>query len=181
MRCSSLSTGGRLTRWEGTEFSKRSLHVTSRQRTAIDSLIHAAAFRGANAGAELGFARFACKLKKEQRAERFGGREMRDVGETSSGSALEPLLVTHDFGGAVCRLGLASYGRTAITADDVLSAVERGVNFLNWQGLAEGPSDGDAFTAAVSPLGAGRGSVVVCAKFGPHRARLTPRRSCGRR
>jgi predicted aldo/keto reductase-like oxidoreductase len=65
----------------------------------------------------------------------------------------------------VCRLGLASYGQTAITPDDVLSAVDRGVNFLNWQGLAEGPAAADAFTRAVAGLGADRPSVVVCAQF----------------
>jgi len=80
--------------------------------------------------------------------------------------ALHPFLVTRAFGFPVCRLGLASYGQTAITPDDVLSALGRGVNFLNWQGLAEGPTCGDAFTAAVASLGAGRGRVVVCAQFG---------------
>src|SRR6516165_2619074 len=82
------------------------------------------------------------------------------------GSGLHPYLVTHGFGLPVCRLGLASYGQTTITPDDVLSAVDRGVNFLNWQGLAEGASDGDSFPAAVSSLGARRQSVVVCAQFG---------------
>ena len=88
--------------------------------------------------------------------------------ETSAGRGpdLHPFLVTSGFGPPVCRLGLASYGRTAITPEDVLSAVDRGVNFLNWQGLAEGPTDGDAFPAAVSALGARRESVVVCAQFG---------------
>jgi aryl-alcohol dehydrogenase-like predicted oxidoreductase len=86
--------------------------------------------------------------------------------ETPVGSALHPFLVASVFGNPVCRLGLASYGRTDITPDDVLSAVARGVNFLNWQGLAEGASDGDAFTAAVSSLGARRQSIVVCAQFG---------------
>lgn len=81
-------------------------------------------------------------------------------------SALHPFLVTHSFGFPVCRLGLASFGQTAITADDVLSAVDRGVNFLNWQGLAEGPSAGDAYTAAVASLGTRRQSVVVCVQFG---------------
>src|SRR3954462_14930813 len=71
-----------------------------------------------------------------------------------------------EFGKPVCRLGLASYGRTAITPDDVLSAVERGVNFLNWQGLAEAPTEGDAFPTAISSLGARRESVVVWAQFG---------------
>jgi aryl-alcohol dehydrogenase-like predicted oxidoreductase len=75
-----------------------------------------------------------------------------------------------EFGIPVCRLGLASYGTTAITPDDVLHALGRGVNFLNWQGLAEGPSDGDAFTRAVASLGAGRQSVVVCVQFGARRA-----------
>src|SRR5438270_3788071 len=81
-------------------------------------------------------------------------------------AALHPFLVTSGFGPPVCRLGLASYGRTAITPDDVLSAVDRGVNFLNWQGLAEGAIDGDAFPAAISSLGSRRESVVVCAQFG---------------
>src|SRR5262249_29601089 len=39
-------------------------------------------------------------------------------------------------------------------------------NFLNWQGMAEGASDGDAFSTAVSSLGPRRRSVVVCAQFG---------------
>jgi aryl-alcohol dehydrogenase-like predicted oxidoreductase len=93
---------------------------------------------------------------------------MRAARETSGegGSALHPFLVRSAFGLPVCRLGLASYGRTAIAPGDVLSAVDRGVNFLNWQGLAEGASDGDAFTTAISSLGAQRPSVAVCAQFG---------------
>lgn len=86
--------------------------------------------------------------------------------DTPVGSALRPFLVTNGFGIPVCRLGLASHGQIAITLDDVLSAVDRGVNFLNWQGLAEGGADGDAFPAAVSSLGARRRSVVVCVQFG---------------
>ena len=82
------------------------------------------------------------------------------------GPDLHPFLVTSAFGPPVCRLGLASYGRTAITPEDVLSAVDRGINFLNWQGLAEGFTEGDAFPAAISALGARRQSVVVCAQFG---------------
>jgi aryl-alcohol dehydrogenase-like predicted oxidoreductase len=82
--------------------------------------------------------------------------------------ALHPFLVTPAiaFGQPVCRLGLASYGQTAITPDDIFHALGRGVNFLNWAGLAEGPSGGDAFSAAVASLGARRSSVVVCAQFG---------------
>src|SRR5262245_28447051 len=86
--------------------------------------------------------------------------------------ALHPFLVTpaQAFGCPVCRLGLASYGQTAITPDDILQALGRGVNFLNWQGLAEGPSDGDAYCSAVASLGANRPSVVVCAQFGARTA-----------
>jgi aryl-alcohol dehydrogenase-like predicted oxidoreductase len=82
--------------------------------------------------------------------------------------ALHPFLVTpaQAFGLPVCRLGLASYGQTAITADDILSSVDRGVNFLNWQGLPEGAYDGDAFPAAIASLGTNRRSVIVCAQFG---------------
>jgi aryl-alcohol dehydrogenase-like predicted oxidoreductase len=87
-------------------------------------------------------------------------------------AALHPFLMTPAaaFGRPVGRLGLASYGQTAITPDDVRSAIERGVNFLNWQGLAEGPSGGDAFTRAVADLGRDRDSVVVCAQFGARTA-----------
>jgi aryl-alcohol dehydrogenase-like predicted oxidoreductase len=80
--------------------------------------------------------------------------------------SFHPFLVTKGFGVPVCRLGLASYGRTAITPDDVLSAVDRGINFLNWQGLAEGALEGDSFPPVISSLGARRPSVVVCVQFG---------------
>ncbi len=85
---------------------------------------------------------------------------------------LHPFLVTSAaaFGQPVCRLGLASYGQTAITPEDVLYALSRGINFLNWQGLAEGPSRGDAFSQAVAALGTNRPSVVVCAQFGARNA-----------
>jgi aryl-alcohol dehydrogenase-like predicted oxidoreductase len=81
-------------------------------------------------------------------------------------AALHPFLITSGFDIPVCRLGLASYGPAAITPDDVLSAVDRGVNFLNWQGLAEGAADGGAFTTAISSLGTRRQSVALCAQFG---------------
>jgi aryl-alcohol dehydrogenase-like predicted oxidoreductase len=80
--------------------------------------------------------------------------------------SFNPFLVTKGFGFPVRRLGLASYGRTAITPNDILSAVDRGINFLNWQGLAEGASEGDSFPPAISSLGARRLSVVVCVQFG---------------
>src|SRR5262249_20220203 len=56
--------------------------------------------------------------------------------------------------------------RTALAPGDVLATVDRGINFLNWQGLAEGASDGDPFPSAVSALGPRRRSVVVCVQFG---------------
>src|SRR5262249_6043580 len=83
-----------------------------------------------------------------------------------------PFLVTpaSAFGRPVCRLGLASYGQTAIRPEDVLDALGRGVNFLNWPGLAEGPPGDDAVSTAVASLGTGRPSVVVCAQFGAREA-----------
>src|SRR5215470_4147517 len=86
--------------------------------------------------------------------------------------ALHPFLITQPavFGIPVCRLGLASYGQTAITPEDVCHALGRGVNFLNWAGLAEGASGGDAFSTAVASLGSDRQSVVVCAQFGARSA-----------
>ncbi|HVK07414.1 MAG TPA: aldo/keto reductase, partial [Gemmataceae bacterium] len=70
-----------------------------------------------------------------------------------------------EFGKPVCRLGLASHGSTAITAEDVLYAVARGVNFLNWSGFAEGPPDDAAFPAAVAALGRDRYGIAVCVQF----------------
>ena len=64
---------------------------------------------------------------------------------------------------SVCRLGLASYGRTDITPDDVLSAVDRGVNFLNWQGLAEGDRRRRLYCRRFFPWSRRR-SIVVCAR-----------------
>jgi aryl-alcohol dehydrogenase-like predicted oxidoreductase len=95
-----------------------------------------------------------------------------DHDRNGGGSSLHPFLVTPAgaFGRPVCRLGLAGYGQTAITPDDVLYALDRGVNFLNWPGLAEGPAEGDAVTAVVAALGPGRSSVVVCAQFGARTA-----------
>ena len=90
------------------------------------------------------------------------------VTETGAGPALHPFLVApaRAFGRPVCRLGLASYVGNTLAAEDVLRAIGRGVNFLNWPGLADGPSAGNAFTEAVGALGAARTSVVVCAQFG---------------
>jgi aryl-alcohol dehydrogenase-like predicted oxidoreductase len=74
------------------------------------------------------------------------------------------------FGKPTSRLGLASHGSTGITPDDVLHAVERGVSFFNWAGLAEGDPGPDAFSKAISSLGRRRESVVVCVQFGSRTA-----------
>jgi aryl-alcohol dehydrogenase-like predicted oxidoreductase len=97
-------------------------------------------------------------------------RETPAVGGTGVGPSLHPYLITPVFGTPVCRLGLASYGQTALTPDDIHAALERGVNFLNWAGLDEWPPDGDPFIPAVATLGAARSSVVVCAQFGARNA-----------
>lgn len=65
----------------------------------------------------------------------------------------------HYLPGPVCRLGLATRGNTGLSADDVLFAVDRGVNFLNWCGVPDGLSE------AVGRLGARRREVMVCVQF----------------
>ncbi|MBX3411875.1 MAG: aldo/keto reductase [Pirellulales bacterium] len=42
--------------------------------------------------------------------------------------------------GEVCRLGLATRGNTHLADEDVLAAVARGVQYLNWCGYADGMS-----------------------------------------
>jgi predicted aldo/keto reductase-like oxidoreductase len=74
------------------------------------------------------------------------------------------------FGKPVARLGLASRPATALTPDDVLYAIDRGVGFLNWPGWAEGPEGADAVSTAVASLGSRREEVVVCVQFGAHTA-----------
>jgi predicted aldo/keto reductase-like oxidoreductase len=59
----------------------------------------------------------------------------------------------------VCRLGLATRGRGELTPGDVLHAVERGVNFVNWCGAPDGLS------RAVAAMGRRRRDVVVCVQF----------------
>jgi hypothetical protein len=83
-------------------------------------------------------------------------------------SPLPPLLAcpTEAFGKPVCRLGLASRGGGELSAHDVLCAVERGVNFLNWPGEADSPGGPDAVSNAVAALGSRREEVVVCVQFG---------------
>jgi aryl-alcohol dehydrogenase-like predicted oxidoreductase len=74
------------------------------------------------------------------------------------------------FGKPACRLGLAARGDSALTADDVAYALDRGVNFLNWPGQADGPAEADALCVAVAGLGGRRESVVVCVQFGARTA-----------
>jgi aryl-alcohol dehydrogenase-like predicted oxidoreductase len=75
------------------------------------------------------------------------------------------------FGKPVARLGLASRRRTAIAPEDVLFAIDRGVRFLNWPALAEGPAGAaDAMSAAIGALGPRREEVVVCIQFGARTA-----------
>lgn len=61
--------------------------------------------------------------------------------------------------GRLCRLGLATRGNTSLEPDDVLHAVERGVNYLNWCGHPDGMRD------TIRGLGARRREVRVAVQF----------------
>ena len=75
------------------------------------------------------------------------------------------------FGKPVCRLGLASRGdRPGLSPDDVLHAIDRGVNFLNWPGQADTPGGADAISETIAALGDRRESIVVCVQFGARTA-----------
>jgi predicted aldo/keto reductase-like oxidoreductase len=65
----------------------------------------------------------------------------------------------------VCRLGLATRGNTHLKSVDVLRAVERGVNYLNWCGHPDGLS------SAVAGMGSHRRQVVLAAQFQSRSAR----------
>lgn len=69
-------------------------------------------------------------------------------------SAFAPLLAE-----PVCRLGLAGRGNTHLRADDVLYAVENGVNYLNWCAREDG------FSRAIATMGEDRRKVIVAAQF----------------
>jgi predicted aldo/keto reductase-like oxidoreductase len=81
---------------------------------------------------------------------------------------LSPFLITppQAFGKPVCRLGLASRGQSTISPDDVHHALDHGINFLNWPGVADTPGGADSFSEVVKSLGSRRDSVVVCVQFG---------------
>jgi predicted aldo/keto reductase-like oxidoreductase len=74
------------------------------------------------------------------------------------------------FGTPICRLGLATRGGADLTHDDVLFAIDRGVNFLNWPGEADAPGGADGLSDAIATLGPRRESLVVCVQFGARRA-----------
>ena len=59
----------------------------------------------------------------------------------------------------VCRLGLATRGNTHPRAEDVLAALERGVNYWNWCGHDDGMSQ------AVRQLGPRRGEVALATQL----------------
>ena len=89
-------------------------------------------------------------------------------GAVPRAASLSPFLdcAADAFGKKVCRLGLASHGRTDVTPDDIHSAIDRGVNFLNWAGLAEGEIESGGFSEAIASLGSRRDDVVICVQFG---------------
>jgi predicted aldo/keto reductase-like oxidoreductase len=60
---------------------------------------------------------------------------------------------------AVLRLGVATRGGSQIQPDDVRYAIDRGVNYLNWCGHADGLS------RAIASLGPKRSDVVVALQF----------------
>ena len=59
----------------------------------------------------------------------------------------------------VCRLGLATRGGNSLETDDILHAVARGVNFLNWCGQP------DALSRSIAALGKRRAELKVCVQF----------------
>jgi predicted aldo/keto reductase-like oxidoreductase len=61
--------------------------------------------------------------------------------------------------GPVCRLGLASRGNTHLSAEAVLEALSRGVDYLNWCGHSDGMS------AAIRKLGERRPEVRVAVQL----------------
>jgi predicted aldo/keto reductase-like oxidoreductase len=63
------------------------------------------------------------------------------------------------FGKPVCRLGLASHVNTDLEPADILHALDRGVNFLNWAG------DREVFSRTIAELGPRRESLTVCVQF----------------
>lgn len=71
--------------------------------------------------------------------------------------------------GRVCRLGLATRGNTALNPEDVLEAIDRGVNYLNWCGYPDGMQQ------AVRDLGTKRGDVFIAVQFNARSAEAARR------
>jgi predicted aldo/keto reductase-like oxidoreductase len=61
--------------------------------------------------------------------------------------------------GRVTRLGLATRGDSQLTPDDVLTAVGRGINYLNWCGCPDGMRE------AIRGLGKRRGEVKIAVQL----------------
>lgn len=59
----------------------------------------------------------------------------------------------------VCRLGLATRGNTHLTREDVLLALDRGLNYWNWCGHQDGMAE------AIRELGSRRKRVVIAAQL----------------
>ncbi len=59
----------------------------------------------------------------------------------------------------VCRLGLATRGNTHLKKDDVLFALERGLNYWNWCGREDGMAE------AIRELGSQRKQVLIAAQL----------------
>jgi predicted aldo/keto reductase-like oxidoreductase len=68
------------------------------------------------------------------------------------------------FGKPVCRLGLASHGATDLAERDIVHALDRGVNFINWAG------DEDVFSRTIRDLGARRREIIICVQFSARKA-----------
>jgi predicted aldo/keto reductase-like oxidoreductase len=83
------------------------------------------------------------------------------MGPADKPSFLQGVLPSARGGAArtVCRLGLATRGDGGLSPADVLHAVDRGVDFLNWCGSP------DALCETVAGLGPRREQVVVCVQF----------------
>jgi aryl-alcohol dehydrogenase-like predicted oxidoreductase len=75
--------------------------------------------------------------------------------------------------GRVCRLGLATRGDTRLDAGDVLAAIDRGVDFLNWCGQPDGLS------AAVRRFGERRREVLIAVQLEARDARGACRELAG--
>src|SRR5579872_607141 len=77
---------------------------------------------------------------------------MMAVSSVSSHAVFGPL-------GRICRLGLASRSDGTLSEEDVLRALDGGVNVLNW------PGEPDVLSRTVAGLGPRRRDVVVCVQF----------------